>query len=182
MCIVTVNEHNRKMVAELVASNWGSPLVVSRGRVHSPADLPGFLYMEGSAIKGIISYDICDNECEVVLLESFEENRGIGGTLLMLAIETATKLGCSRIWLVTTNDNTKAMRFYQKKWFDLKTVHHNSIAKARQLKPEIPLYGNDGIPILHEIEFEMLLNTSSHQTTCPDGSPAFEHTALVENE
>lgn len=161
MSIVSVNEHNRNMVSELVAKNWGSPLVVSRGKAHRPAELPGFLYMEGADIKGIISYDICDNECEIVLLESFEENRGVGSALLMLTIETATKLGCGRIWLITTNDNTKAMRFYQKKWFDLKAVHHNSISKARQLKPEIPLYGNDGIPILHEIEFEMLLNAEN---------------------
>ena len=163
MSIVTINDHNRNMVADQVIRSWGSTIMVTKGKIHDIKELPGFLYMEGYDIKGIISYDICDNECEIVLLESFEENRGIGSTLLMLAIEAATGLGCSRIWLITTNDNTKAMRFYQKRWFDMKAIHHNSISKSRQLKPEIPLYGNDGIPILHEIEFEMILNGSFRQ-------------------
>lgn len=148
------------MIADRIARNWGSTTMVTKGKVHDIKELPGFLYMDGNDIKGIISYEICDNECEIVLLESFEENHGIGTTLLMLTIETATGLGCNRIWLITTNDNTRAIRFYQKRWFDLKAIHHNSIAKSRQLKPEIPLYGNDGIPILHEIEFEMILDGS----------------------
>jgi GNAT superfamily N-acetyltransferase len=108
-------------------------------------------------IKGMILYSICNGECEIVLLESFEENRGIGSMLTEETIKTAKACGCSRIWLITTNDNTKAMRFYQKRNFDMKAIHHDSISASRQLKPEIPLYGNDGIPILHEIEFEYML-------------------------
>ncbi|HEX2946742.1 MAG TPA: GNAT family N-acetyltransferase [Clostridia bacterium] len=177
MSIVTINEHNRNMVVDLVTRNWGSAIMVTRGRAHDLSTLPGFLYMENNDIKGIISYNISDNECEVVLLESFQENQGIGSALLMLTIETAVKSACSRIWLITTNDNTKAIRFYQKKWFDLKAIYRNSIAKSRQLKPEIPLYGNDGIPILHEIEFEMRLNSSDSRNLAvpevyqPDPAP-----------
>jgi hypothetical protein len=34
------------------------------------------------------------------------------------------------------------------------------VARSRQIKPEIPLTGSDGIPIRDEIELEMLLSGS----------------------
>jgi hypothetical protein len=33
------------------------------------------------------------------------------------------------------------------------------VQRARQIKPEIPLVGNDGIPILDEIELEKVLSS-----------------------
>jgi ribosomal protein S18 acetylase RimI-like enzyme len=64
---------------------------------------------------------------------------------------------CSRVWLVTTNDNTYAIRFYQKQGFNICNIYLNTINKSRELKPEIPLKGFDDIPILHEIEFELII-------------------------
>lgn len=157
MAICKIEEGKRNEVVSLTRQNWGSDMIVSGGRIHKVGELPGFLYAENNIIKGMILYSICNGECEIVLLESFEENKGIGCALLAEAVEAAKAHGCSRVWLITTNDNTRAIRFYQKRNFDMKELHRNSIVKSRQLKPEIPLYGNDGIPILHEIEFELLL-------------------------
>ena len=70
-------------------------------------------------------------------------------------IKIANENKCKRIWLITTNDNTKAIRYYQKKGFSIKDIYINSIQESRKIKPEIPLYGFDNIPILHEIEFEL---------------------------
>ena len=47
------------------------------------------------------------------------------------------------------------MGFYQKKGFDLVRVYHNAMELARQVKPEIPDFGENGIAIRHELEFEM---------------------------
>jgi len=58
---------------------------------------------------------------------------------------------------MTTNDNTAALRFYQKWGFLLVAVHRNAVEQARKLKPEIPLTGIDGIPLRDEIELEVLL-------------------------
>jgi hypothetical protein len=52
------------------------------------------------------------------------------------------------------NDNTRAMHFYQKRDSIMKALHYNAVEESRKIKPEIPRYGYDGIPILHEIEFE----------------------------
>ncbi|TME09284.1 MAG: GNAT family N-acetyltransferase, partial [Chloroflexi bacterium] len=61
------------------------------------------------------------------------------------------------LWLITTNDNLHALRFYQKRGFTLVTVHRNAVDAARQMKPRIPLIGDDQIPLHDEIELEMML-------------------------
>jgi hypothetical protein len=40
----------------------------------------------------------------------------------------------------------------------LVAVHQDSLEEARNLKPEIPATGLDGIPIQDEIEFELRLD------------------------
>ena len=72
--------------------------------------------------------------------------------------EVATESGCKRLWLITTNDNINALRFYQKRDFVLVAVHRNALELSRKLKPEIPMIGNDGIPLRDEVELEMILN------------------------
>ena len=71
--------------------------------------------------------------------------------------QVAREAGCKRLWLITTNDNLHALRFYQKRGFRLVAVHRSAVDAARQLKPRISLIGNDQIPLPDEIELEMLL-------------------------
>ena len=49
----------------------------------------------------------------------------------------------------------------QKFGFEWVAFYQNAIRESRKLKPEIPQYGNDGIPIKHEIEFEYILKDRS---------------------
>jgi len=57
----------------------------------------------------------------------------------------------------TTNDNCHAFRFYQRRGFTICAVRLNELDYSRKLIPAIPLIGDDNIPALHEIEFEMAL-------------------------
>jgi len=60
-----------------------------------------------------------------------------------------------RVWLITTNDNAKVIRFYQKREFEQVGFYKDSMDNFRKLKPEIPKFGDDDISIKHEIEFEL---------------------------
>jgi hypothetical protein len=40
----------------------------------------------------------------------------------------------------------------------------NALVQARQIKPEIPLIGMNGIPLKHEIELEMILSSPVQST------------------
>lgn len=71
--------------------------------------------------------------------------------------DAAIAAGYGRLWLVTTNDNTRSLRFYQRRGFTVAAVHINALQQARKLKPGIPLTGADGIPLRDEIELEMRL-------------------------
>jgi len=64
---------------------------------------------------------------------------------------------CRRLWLITTNDNLRALGFYQKRGMTLVAVYRNAMEAARRLKPQIPMIGQNGIPLKDEIELEMVL-------------------------
>jgi len=131
--------------------------MITKGKIHSMDKLPGFVVLVNGEIKGLITYNIEGEYCEIVSLDSLVEKQGLGTKLIQSVIEKAKEEDCKKIWLITTNDNTRAIRFYQKRDFIMVGIHINAIEKSRKIKPEIPLKGCDGIPILHEIEFEKIL-------------------------
>lgn len=154
--IVNIDIDTKNFVVDYIGRNWGSSIVVTRGKIHKVAELYGFVALEEGEVKGIITYNIENNECEIVSLDSLCENCGIGSALVEQVVIEATAHGCKRVWMITTNDNTHALRYYQKRGFDLVAIHRNAINESRKIKPQIPLIGFDGIPILHEIELEKL--------------------------
>lgn len=97
------------------------------------------------------------NICEIVSLDSFEERKGIGTKLVDCVLKVAEEERCRQVWLITTNDNMNALRFYQKRNFVMTHLYVNAVEKARKIKKEIPRIGYDNIPILHEIQLEYRL-------------------------
>ena len=72
----------------------------------------------------------------------------------------AQELGASRVWLSTTNDNVRAFRFYQQWGVDLAAIIRGGVEASRTVKPSIPHEGADGIPVRHELIFELMSNSS----------------------
>jgi ribosomal protein S18 acetylase RimI-like enzyme len=155
--IVEITPEHRKEVNDLIKEAWAGPIVVSRGRAWDTSVLPGFIALEGDRLCGAITYRMEGNECEITTLNSLREGKGIGTGLINAVIDAARKNRCRRVWLITTNDNMHAIRFYQRFGFVLRAVHINAIEKSRELKPSMPPVGIDDIPILHEFEFEIIL-------------------------
>ena len=156
--IESINKENRAKALEVLKDHWGeTTILVSRGQVHDIRKLPGFIVVKDHKVVGIITYKIENNELEIITLNAFEENKGIGTSLIKEVIEEGKELGCKRVWLITTNDNVHAMRFYQLKGFDMVAFHEDAVNKAREIKPEIPKIGHFDIKVEHEIEFEYKL-------------------------
>lgn len=143
--------------AAVLTEHFGSPRSVSRGRLHDTADLPALVAMAEGRPAGVVHYRIEADECEVVTLVATPPGRGAGTALLAAVCACAREAGCRRIWLVTTNDNRRAQAFYAARGWRRVAVYPGSIREARRLKPEIPLFGEDGTPIEDEIEFEIIL-------------------------
>lgn len=155
--IETFGDTRREQGKNLIQQTWGTPLQVSRDNLYNVLDYPGFIAFVDQKPQGMITYRIENGQCEVLILQSNVEGMGIGATLIDRVKTQAQETGCNRLWLITTNDNTHAFRWYQRCGFTIAAVHVNALEQSRKLKPEIPLFGNEGIPLRDEIEFEMLL-------------------------
>jgi ribosomal protein S18 acetylase RimI-like enzyme len=141
----------------VLTRSWGSTQVVSCGRLHDALELPGLVAGFDEERIGLLTWSVEGDECEVVTIDSLVQRRGVGRALLEAATEEAIALGCRRLWLITTNDNLPALRFYQRLGWDLVALHRGAVDEARQLKPEIPHVGLDGIALRHELELELSL-------------------------
>ena len=153
--IEEVTEKNRKIVNDILINEWESTNIIIRGKIIDGTKLNGFVAVRDNEIIGLITYIIDNNECEIVSLNSFEENKGVATKLINVVKEIAIKEKCSRLKLITTNDNIRGIEFYQKRGFVFANIYINAIENSRKLKPEIPIYAENGLPIRDEIEFEI---------------------------
>ena len=152
-----VGEQDRTWIRSMLEENWGSADVITRGKLHHADQLDGYTARIDGEYVGLVTFRIENDECEMVTLNSLEEGIGIGTRLVRAVVEYARRAGCVRVWLITTNDNTPAMAFYQVQGFRMLRIHYDAIRESRRQKPEIPEYGIDSIPIRDEIEMEFRL-------------------------
>ena len=153
--MIEIRDSDTATIRECWNKYWHSEKIVSKGIIHTPESLNGFCAYIDNLLSGLITYKIINNEAEIITLNSFIQNKGIGTKLIYAVKETALENNCVRIWLITTNDNLDAIKYYQKRGFIKKAVY--SIDESRKLKPEIPLTGFYNIEIKNELEFEYLL-------------------------
>ena len=157
MQVKPLNQSNRKWAMGLINDVWASTRIISKGKVHDTNELPGIIAIHKNNRVGLIIYNIIGDECEIVSLNNLKENIGIGTALLREIERIITLKGCKRLWVITTNDNIDALRFYQIKGFKIVAIHLNALEQSRRLKPEIPLLGSNDIEIRDEIELEKTL-------------------------
>ena len=157
--IEPITPRTRALVTAFIEQAWHGTEMRIRGEAVDMTLVEGFVWFapDGMAILGLITYIFREGACEITSLNSLYENRGTGTALVELVKETARAHGCSLLRLITTNDNVNAIKFYQKRGFGLAGINLGAIDKERAQKPEIPLIGQNGIPIHHEIEFAMKL-------------------------
>jgi ribosomal protein S18 acetylase RimI-like enzyme len=133
---------------------FGGPHQVRRGEVVDVLALPGFVAELDGRPVGLVTYRVQEEQCELAFLAAFERHMGIGTALLDALLHAVE--GSERIWLVTTNDNLEALRFYQRRGFVLAALYAGAVDEARRhLKPQISRVGEFGIPLRDELELEM---------------------------
>jgi len=154
--ICSLTQADRPRVSRLLEEHWGASEIVTRGKLRHADRLPGFCARIDGQVVGLATYYILSKQCEIISLDSLVEGKGVGSALIFAVKEAAAAAGCERLWLITTNDNTPALRFYQKRGFRLAALHRHAVDRARRLKPTIPLVGVDGIEIHDEVELEMM--------------------------
>ena len=153
-------------IKQVFIKEWGANYIVTKGKIINYNDVKGFSLKINNKILGLITYLVKDNEIEITSLNSFYQNIGVGTLLLNTVIEKLNDK-YKRIFLITTNNNKNALKFYKNRNFIIKNIFKNSINEARKIKPEIPKYDINGIEIKDEIELEYKQNatfTSPNET------------------
>ena len=123
-----------------------------------PLDHPAFVAVAADGqLLGMLTYVPGQDrrQCEILTLHAHEQWHGAGTALIEAVGQLARRQGCTRLWVITTNDNVDALRFYQRRGFCLVKVHRGAVDRSRAtLKPEIPAAGAYQIPLRDEIELE----------------------------
>jgi ribosomal protein S18 acetylase RimI-like enzyme len=134
----------------LLEEGLGGRLQARRGELIDVLDRPGLVAEADGALIGLLSYDQQPGECELVALVAARRGSGIGNALVAALRD---RVPDRPIWVVTTNDNVDALRFYQRRGFRLRALRAGAVDEARRtLKPEIAEVGDHGIPLRDELE------------------------------
>ena len=152
--IERISNKTRNLVNQFFIDNWFSTDMSIRGKIIDGTKLDGFLLQENETIIGLITYTFFEDICEIVSLDSKRENMGIGSALLKEIEKIAIDNQCKKMRLITTNDNMRALQFYQKRGYCLTKLYPNAMEEVRKQKPSVPLIGDNGIPLRDEIELE----------------------------
>jgi GNAT superfamily N-acetyltransferase len=144
--------------ARAFLARHGSTRVARLGELLHPLDHPAFVAeAAGGRLLGMLTYVPGPDweQCEILTLHAAEQWRGAGTAMVEAVEQLAAQQGCARLWVITTNDNVDALRFYQRRGFCLVAVHRGAVDRSRiNLKPEISVAGAYGIPLRDEIELE----------------------------
>ncbi|NUT38223.1 MAG: GNAT family N-acetyltransferase [Hamadaea sp.] len=139
----------------MLEETWGGVEVAVHDELIDASALPALIASLGGQGDGLLTYRVGGDAWEIVTLDALIEDQGIGSALIRAVRKRARNAGARRLWLITTNDNMRAIRFYQRRGFDLVALHRDAVTRARALKPGIPRE-HDGIALRHELEFEMV--------------------------
>jgi GNAT superfamily N-acetyltransferase len=130
-----------------------------RGELVDCLSHPALLAWADDELVGAATYVIGDGECELLTLHAGTRFTGVGSALVAAVKDVARRAACTRLWVVTTNDNVDALRFYQRRGFRLVQIRPGAVDQSRRaLKPEIPTTGAYGIPLRDELELEMFVS------------------------
>ena len=141
-----------------IRERWGDEIVVGHGVVYRPHQLPGLIATDSGKVVGLLIYTVDGDACEIVTIDAMPEGKGVGSLLIEAVVDAARSAGCARLWLITTNDNERALGFYRAHGFEVVAVHEGAVARSRERKPSIPLLNEVGMPIQDEIEMERPLS------------------------
>lgn len=163
LSIRRLQEGDRPWLRDALFGAWGAVEVARKGELIDVSQLPGFVAVVESSgpaggPAGVANTAIRGDEYEIVSLVSLQSRGGVGTALVKRCVEDAAAAGCSRLWVRTTNNNVAAIALYQKAGLDLCALDRWAVERSRRVKPSIPLRDNRGLRLVHELEFELLLD------------------------
>ncbi|MET7401393.1 GNAT family N-acetyltransferase [Dactylosporangium sp. NPDC005572] len=141
-------------INSILTASYGVTTVVTGDRIRNAAELATLVAENATGPVGLLTYEAGPEGLEVVTIDTSIRRIGAGTALLSAARDLAARSGLRRVWLITTNDNLDALRFYQRRGMRIVRVHPGAVDRARLHKPAIPAAGSYGIALHDELELE----------------------------
>ncbi len=132
---------------------WGDSLLM-HGKVWMLGEYKAIAAKRGDMLLGMVTYAFDKNTLLVLTLDNFSEEKGIGGRLLDAVSERGRAQGATLIRVMTTNDNTPSLRYFQLLGFKLVAFYPGAITNYRVFVPSLPETGVDGIAVRDALELE----------------------------
>jgi GNAT superfamily N-acetyltransferase len=159
IAVGVLQKGDRDWAVEALRRAWGSVHVARLGELIDASALPGFVAWDDAVRVGLLTYLVREDAFEVVSISTDQPGRGAGRVLMDAAASAARASGCTRLWLTTTDNNSRAREFYERWGMTVARVHRDGVSASRAVKPSIPEVDADGIPIVDEIDYELRLTT-----------------------
>jgi 2-oxo-4-hydroxy-4-carboxy--5-ureidoimidazoline (OHCU) decarboxylase/GNAT superfamily N-acetyltransferase len=135
----------------------GTRMMARLGELIDPLSMEGLVAESNGSPVGLVTISETERGMELLTVHSAVQGIGAGTLLIETALQVAVASDAPRLWLVTTNDNLEAIRFYLRRGMRVAAVHAGAVEVDReQLKPQIPLVNpSNGIAIRDLVELEL---------------------------
>lgn len=146
---------DRAELESLLRLRWPDSELIIGGQFVRPEHVEGLGAYADERLHGMATWRSVGRVMHIVAVNAFTDLKGVGIGLTDAMIAHGKSKGMHILRATITNDNTIAMRFYQKRGFRMTALHPGMIDAMRNVKPSIPETGLDGIPIHDEVELEL---------------------------
>jgi len=150
---ITVREihpADRAWMVALAVRTVGAEIVVSRGRAHLRGGAAGLRRGAERRARRRGAVPFRWRRMRTRHIDTLRQHCGVGTALLQAVIGAA---GNRRLWLITTNDNLDAMRFYQRRGFVSPRSIPTPSSKVGAFNRRFRAWGISAFPIRDELEF-----------------------------
>lgn len=144
-----------ELLRSLLRQRWGETLMMF-GRAWREDEYQGIGAFDGTGTAiGLATFAQYKTTMLVLSIDNFSDIPGIGKALLAEVTAIGLRNGARALRVVTTNDNTRALRFFQMRGFRIVAFYPGAVAVYRTVTPSLPEFGLDGIPVRDAIELEI---------------------------
>lgn len=139
----------------LLRRRWGETLMMF-GRTWKLGDYQAFVARaQDGEVLGLVTYAMQKTAILALTVDNFSDQPGIGKALLEKVVTLGRQSGAKVLRVLTTNDNTPALRYFQKLGYKIIAFYPGAIIAYRTVAPTLPQIGVDGIPVRDAIELEI---------------------------
>jgi ribosomal protein S18 acetylase RimI-like enzyme len=141
---------------KLVAREWGIDALVIGGKAYRTEEMTlRAAFLDDGSLAGVAFYRLSGMVALLGAIIVDVEGKGVGTALFDTVVADARMARLKKLRAITTNDNFRAMHFFQKRGMRLMSLFPGGVDAFRAFKPGLIEMGHGGLPCRDILELEM---------------------------